>query len=397
MYLAIGPYHGGPVESLIQLVETIDKSKVRPYILCLPKTNSETRKRLAEIEDVVFLDLDIWINNWLRPINDTNRYTLWHYIKWPGRFLRLISNGWRIANLIKKNRIDIVYSNIELILEGALGGFFSRRPHVWHLRAPIGLNGVVKHFLGQKFCCFVISGLSEFVIVNSLVTRRSVEKYISNKKLRLVYNGITPENFKRYSTYPELRTFFNIPDSEIIIVSIGYLSKLKGGLEFMEIIVDVCKSYKNATFIWIGESFERKNDKFCQQVFERINKENLNQKVHFTGEQRNIGQLLTGADIFLQPMVNGSWSRVVMEAMASSLPVVAIDEELQSEIIINNETGILARNTSEAAEHIIHLIRDPLLRSKLGLNGRKRISRYFTNKKTSEDILAIYDEISCSK
>ena len=393
LYIGIGPFTGGPVVSLIQLIEQLDKNKFIPYVFSLPNPHPDTIQQLKNNKNVHIVEKDIWINNWLKSSKKSHQQSLWHYIKAPGRWCRLIYNSWQISKIIKVNDIQLVHTNIELVLEGAIAAWFARVPHIWHIRAPLGNNGAVKHFLGERFCCSVISLLSDFVIVNSNTTKESVEKYINSNKIRLIYNGINPDEFQIPTSNNRLRKLFDISADKKIIASIGYLSELKGGREFLNIAMNICKTNHYVIFIWIGESFERKNDIFCKEIFEIIKHNKLESRILFTGERSDINMLLTDVDLFLQPMTNGSWSRVVLEAMAASIPVIAIEKDLTSEFITDGENGILVRNEIEAAERIRFLLTENDLLSQISKNGNQMVISNYTNQITAKKIMGVYDEI----
>jgi len=392
LYIGIGPYSGGPVVSLVQLIENIDKKNYNTFVLSLPSPHTDTLLKLKNIGDVKIIETQLWINNWLQSSNRISEITLWQKLKAPGRFLRLLYNSWQISKLIKKNNIDLIHTNIELVLEGAIGAWLANRPHIWHIRAPLGDNGAVKHFLGQKFCCAVISSLSNRVIVNSISTQTSIIPFIDQKKIRLIYNGISPNKFDSQKSNNGLRKLLSISEDKKIIASIGYLSKIKGGKEFINIALDICKAIDDIVFVWIGESIERKDDDFCKEIFRVVESNNLENRILFTGERHDINLLLSDVDLFLQPMVNGSWSRVVLEAMAASVPVIAIEQNLTSEFIINNKTGILAKDEKEASEKIKNIICNKGLLREIGENGHKIVLSRFTNEITAKKIMAVYDE-----
>ena len=392
LYIGIGPYTGGPIISLIHLIEHLDKDKFTPYVFSLPNPHLNTINRLNDIENIHIVEKNIWINNWLKSSNSNEKHTIWHYIKSPGRWARLIYNSWQISKIIKDNDIQLVHTNIELVLEGAIAAWFAQIPHVWHIRAPLGRNGVVNHFLGERFCCSVISFLSKQVIVNSNATKDSVSKYIHNKKINMIYNGINPLEYNLPKLNNRLRQLLDIPNKKII-ASIGYLSVIKGGREFVKIALEVCKSDNDVVFVWIGPYNKNNDDKFRKEIFELVEMNNMADRIFFTDERNDINMLLSDVDILLQPMVNGSWSRVVLEAMAAQIPVVAIEKNLISEFIIDEETGILARDENEAVEKIKILLSQKDKINLLCENALKRVSSDFTNNITSERIMGVYNEI----
>jgi glycosyltransferase involved in cell wall biosynthesis len=96
--------------------------------------------------------------------------------------------------------------------------------------------------------------------------------------------------------------------------------------------------------------------------------------------------LFAAADICLHPSVNEGFGLAIVEAMATALPVVAIDSGAVPEIIDSGINGILLVDRSDdekAASVLIELARDPSLRHRLGDAARMTALR-FTRQKALE-------------
>jgi glycosyltransferase involved in cell wall biosynthesis len=78
------------------------------------------------------------------------------------------------------------------------------------------------------------------------------------------------------------------------------------------------------------------------------------------------------ADIFVFPAANETFGNVVLEAMASSLPVVVARAGGPLDFVVHGETGLLFDPNSQQAlvEAIGTLLDDPLLARRLARNAR---------------------------
>lgn len=86
-----------------------------------------------------------------------------------------------------------------------------------------------------------------------------------------------------------------------------------------------------------------------------------------------IGQAYADADIFCLPSVHEGFGMVVLEAMASGLPVVVSDQAGAADAVTHGEDGFVFPVNDEEAltEHLNALIGDPRLRREMGAAARK--------------------------
>jgi glycosyltransferase involved in cell wall biosynthesis len=101
--------------------------------------------------------------------------------------------------------------------------------------------------------------------------------------------------------------------------------------------------------------------------------------VRLVGRRTDIPELLPGFDIFALASDREEMPMSILEAMATGLPVVAIDVGGIPEMVIEGETGFLvpARDTAAFGERLGRLAHDPELRQRMGGAGRARAQAEF--------------------
>jgi len=92
------------------------------------------------------------------------------------------------------------------------------------------------------------------------------------------------------------------------------------------------------------------------------------------------------------------FSRVIIEAMASSKPVIATDSGGNPEAIENGTTGILvpAEDSNRLAASILDLVQDEDKRKRMGAAGKQRAERLFSIEKNVSRIEQTYEDLLCS-
>jgi glycosyltransferase involved in cell wall biosynthesis len=101
--------------------------------------------------------------------------------------------------------------------------------------------------------------------------------------------------------------------------------------------------------------------------------------VRLLGRRADIPDLLPGFDIFALASEREEMPMAILEAMATGLPVVAIDVGGVPEMVHEGETGLLvpARDVAAFGERLGRLAADPELRRKMGAAGRTRAQAEF--------------------
>jgi glycosyltransferase involved in cell wall biosynthesis len=103
--------------------------------------------------------------------------------------------------------------------------------------------------------------------------------------------------------------------------------------------------------------------------------------VHLTGflSQSDVAQVLATADIFVLPSFAEGVPVVLMEAMASRMPVIATQVAGVPELVAHGVSGLLIPpgNVHALADAIATLATDPDRRVTMGVAGRARVTESF--------------------
>jgi L-malate glycosyltransferase len=114
-------------------------------------------------------------------------------------------------------------------------------------------------------------------------------------------------------------------------------------------------------------------------------------RLRMTGKTADVTAYLAAADVAAVPSRNEGMGRVIVEAMALGLPVVATAVGGIPDVVTDGECGRLVEPESPdaLAAALIELGRDPGLRRKLGEAAEQRAEAFSTSV-ASEKLLAVY-------
>ncbi|KAF5421352.1 MAG: Glycosyltransferase involved in cell wall bisynthesis [Candidatus Methanomarinus sp.] len=172
--------------------------------------------------------------------------------------------------------------------------------------------------------------------------------------------------------------------NKIIVLFIGNLSYRKGIL----VLLDVIRTTKwghNTEFWFVG-------DGHFQQQIKRMENEYPVKYFGRISDEQKLASIYREANIFVLPsidFINGdieNFGIVLIEAMASGLPVITTDSIGPKSIITNNYDGyvIPQNDKDQLKEKIIYLIENPKIMVKMGENGRKTAVNVYDVKKIAE-------------
>jgi glycosyltransferase involved in cell wall biosynthesis len=118
--------------------------------------------------------------------------------------------------------------------------------------------------------------------------------------------------------------------------------------------------------------------------------------VNWIGKCDDIPNLMKRVDVVCLPTVYGEGvPKVLIEAAATGLPIIASDSPGCSDIVIDSENGFLIdpRSSAKLAEAIVNLAKNPSLRASMGKRSREIAEKNFSVEMVISKTLAIYDEM----
>lgn len=169
---------------------------------------------------------------------------------------------------------------------------------------------------------------------------------------------------------------FGIEPDERILLSVGRLCPQKGTDVALRVLEKVGKTAGVPGFrlVMVGDGPLRKDAEIWCQAH------GLEKRVYFVGTQENVWAWMKRSSGLLLTSRWEGMPNVVLEAMASGLPVIASDADGTRELVLPEVTGWLARvgNVEEFAHAIVDWASRPEIARARGAAGRQRVESTFT-------------------
>jgi glycosyltransferase involved in cell wall biosynthesis len=156
---------------------------------------------------------------------------------------------------------------------------------------------------------------------------------------------------------------------------VGALTPLKGQDLFLEAAAEVARHLPGARFVLVGGvPYDTEAGLgFEARLRAQIDRLGLGSRALLLGERRDAARLIANLDVLVQPNRGPEGlGRAILEAMASAVPVVAVDGWGPAELVRDGETGVLVPvgDVRALAAAMLRLGTDAALRARLGGAGR---------------------------
>ncbi|MFQ6058894.1 MAG: glycosyltransferase family 4 protein [Anaerolineae bacterium] len=292
----------------------------------------------------------------------------------------------RVKKILQAERFDIVHLHepmmpvlpwIVLRHSKAINvGTFHAYREIEHVGYVYG-RPLLKRLINRLDGCIAVSEAA----------RDNVARYFPGQ-YRIIPNGVDVERFGGPGVEPLPRYM----DGKLNILFVGRLEKRKGFRYLLRAFPYVKAEFPQARLLVVGAY-----DKDDKAPFVRYARRHRLRDVKFVGyaSAEEIPRYYRTAHLFCAPSTGfESFGIVLLEAMASGVPVVASDIAGYRSVLTHGEEGLLVKPEDERAlaGAIIRLLRDSELRQEMGQRGRATARQYAWDR-VAQQVLDYYEEL----
>lgn len=188
-----------------------------------------------------------------------------------------------------------------------------------------------------------------------------------------------------------LRKYLGIAVNSTVVLMVAAFRPEKRHMLALDACARVLKVRNDVTFVFLGEGELR------MPFLEKVKEQGLAVNIVAPGHVDNVEDYYAIADISMLTSHYEPFGYVVLEAMRYKLPVVAFDSGGPSEVLKNDETGILIRDgdVDGFARRVLNLIESGEDRKRIGQNASRAIEEDYNRERwisrlntTLKDIVA---------
>jgi len=350
---------GGAQENTLLSCALIDRDRFPSDILTGPETGAEGSMhddcRLSSVR----LHLEPALGRSVHPWND---------------FIALL----RLTRLIRRGRYDVVHTHSSKA--GVLGRIAARLAgapvvvhtvHGWPFSQEESFMHRALWVNLERSCARLADAI---VVVGSADREKGLELGIGRAdQYHLIRSGIDVDHYRGAGVdRGQVRSRLGLPPRAFVVGSVGRLSRQKAPLDLLGAFEPVARARADAHMVIVGDGPDR------PAVEAAVRNLRLAERVHLAGLRRDVPALMSAFDVFALASHWEGLPRVLPQAMAAGLPIVASRANGVPDAVVNGENGWLVDvgDVAGMSRRLLELSNDPSRARRMGERGRERAEEF---------------------
>jgi glycosyltransferase involved in cell wall biosynthesis len=318
-----------------------------------------------------------------------------HPRQWPA----LIRGQWQLTRFIRQYRPDVVHAHLIIAMLAARAATACHRRALMVSQVP----GLVHLRMAPFRILDRLSLHRDDLVLGSCRAIATRYRAMGARDVEVSYYGCDVHRFDPATPSQPFRTEFAITDATPAIGMVAYMypSKFRDfrqiGVKGHEVFIDavplILRRHPSAKFFIVGDELIG-DGHYRRQLEERAARLGVADRIQFTGLRTDIGPVMAGLDVLVNPSMDESACYTVVEALLMLKGVVATDVGGLPDTVQHERTGLLVPPADPAAlaQAVAALVADPAGRRELAARGRELALRQFDITRTVDQVNDLYHQ-----
>lgn len=245
----------------------------------------------------------------------------------------------------------------------------------------------VSHHLLYRLGTHWVNGL---IAVSADVKKSILEtmKGIPADKISVIFNSVDVTRYGKDTNRSALRSSLGFEETDHLIAVVATFKRQKGHKFLIDAAAALVSDFPQLHILFVGDGELR------EELQSQVRELKLERNIHFLGSRSDVAEILAASDSFVLPSLWEGLPMALVEAMASSLPIVATDVSGTRQVMVPGETGFLVEpgDAHELTLAITKLITNPELADVMRQNARQRVEKFFSARKQARDHMSLFEE-----
>ena len=310
----------------------------------------------------------------------------------------------KAVNMIKKMNLDVIHSNVEFTV-----GIFARivseqlsipLVHTYHTnwedythyitKNKKILDDICKKLLKYLVVFFEDKTVTELIVPSNKIYNLFKDKYKFTKNIHIIQTGIETSKFYKENFNQKdinsLKKKLGIKKKDFVVMTVSRLAKEKSVDRIINNHKELVKKYSNMKLLIVGDGPDI--DKLKDEAKSLC----VSDSVIFTGKVplNDIPIYYQLGNIFVTASKSETQGLTVVEAISSSLPVVAVKDDSFVNSVIEDFNGFVFTEDEKYINSISKLYEDKDLYNRLS-NQSRLLSADFSSEYFALKVLKVYE------
>ena len=307
----------------------------------------------------------------------------------------------KAVSKIKEWNLDIIHSHTEFGV-GTFARIMAKQldipiVHTYHTMYEDYIHYITKGYFdgpSKKIVEYLTNFYCDKTVTELIIKTKKTynlfkEKYEYERNIHIVPTGIEVERFYQENNdskeTSKIRKKLGLSKDDFILLFVGRLAAEKNVTFLIDNQVDLVKENPHCKLIIIGDGPDI--DLFKKQARDL----HIENNVIFTGKipWDQINKYYQIPNVFVTASHTETQGLTVLEAMAASIPVVALDDAAFRDVVVHDLNGYLFKDSQDYCKYIKKIMKDKKLYNRLSrqarIQGESHSSKYY-----AEKILDVY-------
>ena len=292
-------------------------------------------------------------------------------------------------NLLKfvffwRREFDIIHSHgayYKNSIIGMIGKLLNKKSLVKVSMANNDLKGLGEGLSGRLHG-FLLRMIDRYISISSQITEEMKKLPLDQNKIEEIPNGVDTGRFLPVSSEKKkrIRKELGLPKG-LMLLYVGGISERKNVKWLVETWAKMCPQNPDTFLTIVGPIGQQgKDERLYNSLVEFVEANSLEKQIIFRNPTYYIEQYYQAADIFVFPSKNEGMPNVVLEAMACGLTCLVNRVSGTTDLIRNEETGVLfdADSNETFYRGFRYLREHPERRAEISKSARDKIVKQYS-------------------
>ena len=310
----------------------------------------------------------------------------------------------KAVNMIKKMNLDVIHSNVEFTV-----GIFARvvseqlsipLVHTYHTnwedythyitKNKKILDDICKKLLKYLVVFFEDKTVTELIVPSNKIYNLFKDKYKFTKNIHIIQTGIETSKFYKENFNQKdinsLKKKLGIKKKDFVVMTVSRLAKEKSVDRIINNHKELVKKYSNMKLLIVGDGPD------IDKLKDEAKSLGVSDSVIFTGKVplSDIPIYYQLGNVFVTASKSETQGLTVVEAISSSLPVVAVKDDSFVNSVIEDFNGFVFTDDEKYINSISKLYEDKDIYNRLS-NQSRLLSADFSSEYFALKVLKVYE------